>query len=194
MAGHRLIEAHLGRLRGKLPRDTVDELADGLAETWEHHRRQGMTADQAAYEAIAEFGTPQEINDAFVASAGGRRTARILLATGPVVGFCWGASLITAQVWNWPLPTVVLIIYAFALLATVATLVAAATSRHSYSRARLGNAGAGSLLILDLAMLSAVLLGAPQMVWPMAIAVPASLIRVGLTIAALPKIRVMSRA
>jgi hypothetical protein len=37
VASHPLIEAHLSTLRGRLPADAVDELADGLIETYHHH-------------------------------------------------------------------------------------------------------------------------------------------------------------
>ncbi|MCI0690300.1 MAG: hypothetical protein L0Y54_24135, partial [Sporichthyaceae bacterium] len=104
MASHQLIDAYLAELGARLPADTIDELADGLTETWQHHLRLGINPDQAARAAIAEFGTTQQINDAFVASAPGRRTARMLLATGPLAGICWGTSLITAKAWTWPIP------------------------------------------------------------------------------------------
>jgi hypothetical protein len=42
------------------------------------------------------------------------------------------------------------------------------------------------LVTLDLAMLAAVLLAAPAFVWPMALAIPASLARVGITLRRLP--------
>ena len=155
-------------------------------------RRSLPESRQAA--AIAEFGTPQEINDAFVAHAGGRRTARMLLATGPAVGLCRGASLITAQVWTWPVSTAAIIAYGMALLCTVGLLAAAATTRHSYPRTRLGSVGAGGLLLLDAAMVVAVLVSAPHPMRPMAVAMPASIIRIGLTVASLPRIRLRAGA
>ena len=38
MASHDLIEAYLAELRRRLPADTVDELADGLIETYDGQR------------------------------------------------------------------------------------------------------------------------------------------------------------
>lgn len=186
MAGHQLIDDHLTRLARRLPADTVDELADGLAETWQHHLAAGLPSGEAARAAIGEFGTPEQITTAFIAQAPGRRTARMLLATGPPVGICWGASLITAQVWTWPIPAPAAGTAAFALLVVVAALVLAATSRRSYRRTRLGNIGAIGLLTLDAAMLAAAILLAPTLVWPMAVAIPASLARIGLTLRTLP--------
>jgi hypothetical protein len=186
VAGHQLIDEHLTRLAHRLPADTVDELADGLTETWQHHLARGLPPAAAAQAAIGEFGTPEQISAAFIAQAPGRRTARLLLATGPPIGICWGASLITAQVWTWPIPVAAAATLAVALLAVVAALALAATSRRSYRRTRLGGIGALGLLTLDVAMLAGAILFAPTMVWPMALAIPASLARIGLTIRALP--------
>lgn len=38
MAGHhQLIDAYLDEMADRLPVDAVDELTDGLLETWNHH-------------------------------------------------------------------------------------------------------------------------------------------------------------
>jgi hypothetical protein len=188
VAGHQLIEDHLSRLARHLPTNTIDELADGLAETWHHHLAAGLPREDAARAAISEFGTPEQITAAFIAQAPGRRTARVLLATGPPIGICWGASLITAQVWTWPIPALAALTAAVALLAVVVALVLAATSRRSYRRTRLGAIGAVGLLALDAAMLAGAVLIAPTPVWPMALAIPASLARIGLTVRTLPSV------
>jgi hypothetical protein len=186
VAGHQLIDDHLTRLAHRLPADTVDELADGLTETWQHHLARGLPPAAAARAAIREFGTPEQTTSAFIAQAPGRRTARLLLATGPPIGICWGASLITAQVWTWAVPVAATATLAVALLAVAAALALAATGRRSYRRTRIGGIGALGLLTLDVAMLAGVFLIAPTMAWPMAVAIPASLARVGLTLRALP--------
>jgi hypothetical protein len=188
VAGHRLIEDQLAALADRLPADAVAELTDGLLETWQHRLAAGLPPEAAARAAIAEFGDPDQITRAFVAQAPGRRTALALLATGPLVGVCWGASLLTARVWTWPLPTAGVAAYALALLAVVATLVTSATSRRSHRRARLGTAGGAGLVVLDVAMLAAVLIAAPVLVWPMVVAIPASLARIGLTVRFLPRV------
>jgi hypothetical protein len=186
MASHELIDAHLAALARRLPSDAVDELTDGLVESWQHHRAAGLATADAARAAIAEFGTAEQIADAFVAQSPGRRSARTLLATGPLVGACWGASLGYAHAWTWPVPAPAAAGFAATLVVVVAVLVAAATSRHSYARARLGVAGGLGLVALDVAMLVAVPLLAPTLVWPMLAAIVASLARVGLTLRALP--------
>jgi hypothetical protein len=187
MASHQLIDAYLAGLARQLPADTVDELADGLIETWHHHLGDGLTADRAAQAAIAEFGGADRIADEFVAQAPGRRTARLLLLTGPLMGSCWGTSLIATKVWTWPIPTVLGVGYAAALLATVALLLWAATSRHSYRRTRLGGLAALVLIALDAAMIGAVGVLAPTVIWLMAVAVAASVARIGLAIRWLPQ-------
>jgi hypothetical protein len=188
MAGHQLIDQHLAELRRRLPAEAVEELDCGLTETWHHHRDRGLNDEQAAVAAIAEFGTPRQIIDAFAINSPGRRTARLLLTTGPAVGIVWGASLITAKVWTWPVPPAALAGYGAALVLIVACLFAAATTRHNYRRTRLGGIGAIALATLDVGMLTAVALLAPVLVWPMALAIPASLARIVFTLRRLPAV------
>jgi hypothetical protein len=188
VASHHLIEEYLAELSRHLPADAVDELTDGLIETWQHLLSSGLAPASAAGAAIAEFGTPEEITRGFVAQAPGRRTAVLLLAGGPLVGVCWGATLVAAKVWTWPVPAPAVAGLVVALLAVVAVLVAAATSRRSYRRTRLGAAGGVGIVALDAVVLVAVLFLAPALVWPMLAAVPASLARIGLTLRFLPRV------
>jgi hypothetical protein len=186
VAGHQLIDRHLAELARLLPARAVDELADGLHETWQHHLAAGRSPAAAATAAIAEFGTTAEITAAFTAQAPGRRAAQLLLASGPLVGLCWGASLVTGQVWTWPIPAAAIAGFAAALLATVAVLLVAATSRHSYRRTRLGGVGGLGLFALDLTMIAAAVLAAPGLGWPAILAIPASLIRIGWILRSVP--------
>jgi hypothetical protein len=187
VASHQLIDTYLAGIAKRLPADTVDELADGLIEAWQHYIGSGLTSDRAAQAAIAEFGIADRLADEFIAQAPGRRAARLLLATGPVMGACWGTSLITAKVWTWPIPPPIGAVYVVALLSVVGALVVAATSRRSYRRTRLGAAGALALVVLDSAMIAAVAVLAPVLVWPMAAAIAASLARISFAIRSLPK-------
>jgi hypothetical protein len=187
MPSYPLIDAYVMDLTHRLPVDTVDELADGLVEAWQRHCANGLAPEDAERAAIAEFGPAGWVADDFVAQAPGRRTARLLLATGPVMGVCWGASLVTAKVWTWPIPATAAVAYVAALLAVVVLLLAAGTSRHSYRRARLGGWGAVMLAALDAAMLVAVAMLTPALVWPMAVAVPASLFRIGFAVRSRPR-------
>jgi hypothetical protein len=186
VAGHHLIEGYLAELARHLPAEAVDELADGLLETWQYHLAAGLAPATAARAAIAEFGSSEQVTTAFVTQAPGRRTARMLLATGPLVGLCWGVSLIVSRVWTWPVPTVAVASFAAALLAAAGVLAFAATGRGNYRRTRLGGIGGLGLVVLDAAMLAGVLLVAPSWVWPMAVAIPASVARIGLTVRLLP--------
>lgn len=186
MARHHLIEDYLAGLARTLPAEAVEELTDGLTETWQHHLATGLEPAAAARVALREFGTGDRVVGAFVAQAPGRRTALMLLTSGPAVGACWGAALVSAQVWTWRLPAAVAVAYAVTLLAVVAVLATAATSRRSYRRTRFGGVGGIGLLTLDAAMLAAVALAAPALAWPMAVAVPASLVRIAFTLRSLP--------
>jgi len=182
MASHQLIDQHRAALARTLPADTVDELADGLTETWQHHLAAGLTPAAAAHAAITDFGTPEQITRAFVAQAPGRRTALLLLATGPIVGVAWAVSLLAARAWTWAVPLSVKASFGLALLSTVAVLLAAGTSRRSYHRTRLGTAGGLGIVILDTAIVTAALVAAPILAWPLAVAILASLTRIGLAL------------
>jgi hypothetical protein len=189
MARHQLIDDYLKALARQLPADAVDELADGLIETWQQHRAAGLSPDVAARAAIAEFGDAEQLIGAFIRNGPARRTARQLLATGPLVGLCWATALISAHAWAWPIPTGARAAFGVALVATIAALVTAARSEHRYTRTRRSATSAAIALIgLDTLMLGGVLILAPALAWPMAIAAPVSLTRIGFTIRALPRL------
>lgn len=188
MASHVLIDMHLVALGRRLPADAVDELADGLTESYEHHLHDGLGVDHAAELAVAEFGTVDEITTAFVRHAPGRRVAVTLLATGPGVAACWAVTLVTAQAWTWPLAAGIALLFGIILLATIAALVAVAANTTSYARTRLTAISGTTMILLDTAMIVTIAVGPSAFVWPMALAIPASLTRIGLTARALPRI------
>lgn len=189
MARHQLIDNYLADLDGHLPADIVDELSDGLVETWHHHLGEGLSPDEAAHRAVVEFGPPDQVVRAFVADAPGRRIALMLLASGPMVGACWGASLFAARAMTW-VPFAARAGFALVLLTVVLLLSAAATSRHNYGRARLGLVGAIGVLSLDAVVAIAAPLLTPVVVWPMALAIALSLARIGITARAMNRLRV----
>ncbi|MFC4119809.1 hypothetical protein [Nonomuraea zeae] len=192
MAGHELIEAQLAVLSARLPARAVDELADGLWETYQARLALLGDGDAAAREAIAEFGDADAVTAAFVRDSPWRRMALALLATGPVMAALWGASLVSAPAWAWQIPAAARIAYGLALLAIVATLLAVTRARHAYGRARRAVlSGAVALLALDTGMLVAVasmtssaLIGA----WLLPAALAASLVRIIATLRALPAV------
>ncbi len=109
MASHRLATNTDMRLQGALATYLSDvaaqlrgprrrraailaELRDGLDEATEDNIAAGLPPDQAATAAIAQFGTPQAVGDAFggeLATAYARRTIAWFIATGPLVGIWW---------------------------------------------------------------------------------------------------------
>lgn len=187
MAGHPLIQDHLATLARQLPADVVDELADGLTETWHRHLAAGLAPAEAARAAITEFGTPAQITDAFVTQSPGRRAALLLLATGPIAGVSWGSTLVTSHAWTWPVPTAAAGLFGCLLLGAVAALLVAATARHNYRRTRLAGVGGLLVIALDITMLTTVLLVAPAPVWSLLAAVALSLGRIALTTRLLPR-------
>jgi len=189
MPGNQLIDAYLLQLARQLPADVVDELADGLGETYQRHLAGGADPQSAARAALAEFGDAAEITTAFTLQSPGRRTARMLLATGPVVGACWAAALIAGHAWTWPVPALVRLGLGLLLLTVAATLVIAGTRRASYARTRATVVAGGlAILALDAAALAGATVTAPMLAWPLAVAACASLTRIGLTLRALPTV------
>lgn len=181
MAEPGLIGGYLAELSAQLPAPIVAELADGLDQTHQHYLQQGLGPDAAAKAALAEFGEPQIIVAAFSHANPARRAARRLLATGPMVGACWGAALIINRAWTWPVPVGVRILLGMALITVIALLAAAAFSGHYRSAGRAATAGCIGMTALDATMLIAILLAAPAVVWPIIVATAASVARITFT-------------
>jgi hypothetical protein len=187
MADRDLIRSYLDELAHRLPPGAVEELADGLEETLQHHLRRGLCPADAARSAIAEFGRPTQVTSAFAHQSPGRRTAIALLATAPVFAVLWGTTLITAHAWNWQIPPGAAVVFGATLLAVAATLLAVAKSNNP-TTTRLAGPASVALMLLDLGMLAAIATAAPAVTWPMALAVPASLARTALAARNLPHV------
>jgi hypothetical protein len=189
MSDNELIDAYLAQLARRLPADTVDELTDGLAETYRHHLVGATDPDAAARSALAEFGALDEVTSAFTLLSPGRRSARVLLATGPAVGAAWATALITGHAWQWPVPTPARLTMALLLLAVVAALATAATSQAHYARTRATVlAGGIGMLVLDGAALAGLAVATSTLAWPPAMAASLSLTRIALVLRTLPRI------
>jgi hypothetical protein len=188
MAEHHLIDGYLTAIVRRLPADAVDELVDGLTETYRRHLSRGLTPAEAADAAIAEFGEPELVVAAFVNQSPGRRLARALLCSGPAVGICWGAALAADHAWSSPVPVALRVAFGLTLLTAIGSLVTAATGSRSYRRTRVSAAGGLGLILVDATMLAIVLLAAVPLAWPMALAIPASLTRIALTTRAIPRL------
>ena len=96
----RLIDDYLAILSADLPGRIVDELADGLGETYHRYLGQSHDPEAAARSAVTEFGEPRVIVAAFTDASRVRKTARRLLTAGPVVGLGWASVLIFARAWR----------------------------------------------------------------------------------------------
>ena len=83
----RLITGYLEVLAAQLPGPIVEELADGLTETYRSHLSRGLSADAAAEAAVEEFGSAEEILAGF---APARVTLGLLLVS------CIGLLLVAA--------------------------------------------------------------------------------------------------
>jgi len=189
MPGNQLIDAYLARLAGRLPADALDELADGLTETYRHHLANAADPRTAARRALREFGSVEEIATAFTIQSPGRRAARMLLATGPAVGAAWATALVLGHAWHWPVPGPARLVFGLLLLLVVAALATAAAGRSHYARTRAAViAGGVGLLALDGAVLVSGVLAAPAVAWPLAAAACASLARIGFTLRTIPRI------
>ncbi|MGN6171647.1 MAG: hypothetical protein ACTHPS_01590 [Streptosporangiaceae bacterium] len=181
MAEPSLIGAYLAKLSAQLPAPIVAELADGLEQTHLHYLGQGLGPDAAAKAALAEFGEARVIVAAFTRASPARRAARGLLATGPVVGACWGTALIINRAWAWPVPVGARVVVGAALITVIALLGAAAFGRHYRSAGRAAAAGCIGLTVLDATMLITITLADPVVMWPVIVGITASLARITFT-------------
>lgn len=186
MAGHALIDAHLAALRRRqLPSGAVDELADGLIETYEQRLRDGLDPDRAATTAVTEFGTVEEISEAFGRHAPGYRAAVTLLTTGPIIGSCWLVFFVTGRAWTWPNAGTTALILAAGLLLTIGFLEVARLRCGNYAQVRAASlVGIIGAIGLDAAVLTTTTVAAPVLVWPLIVAGSASLARIGFAIRA----------
>jgi hypothetical protein len=179
MPGPRLIDDYLATLSADLPGRIVEELADGLDETYRRYVSQGLDPDAAARAAVAEFGEPPVVVAAFTQACRGRKTARRLLAAGPAVGMCWAIVLITGHAWTWPIPVVARVLFGVALITVIGLLAAAGLGRHYRLVCRAAAAACVGTALLDTTMACTVLVIAPVLVWPVAVAVVLSAGRSG---------------
>jgi hypothetical protein len=179
----RLIRGYLGVLARQLPASIVDELADGLAETYRSYLSRGLSAGAAAEAAVREFGSPEEILAGFTRVNPARRAARRLLGLGPVVGGCWVAALVTSRVWPGPWPARVGV--GLALLASIGLLAVAALVRRYRVSVFSGVAGFAGFAALDTTMIVGVVILAGSLTWVTALAVAGSTVRLALCARAL---------
>jgi len=181
MPGPGLIEDYRAAVSAQLPASIVDELADGLAETYRSYLDQGLGPDAAARAAIAEFGEPALVVAAFTRASPARRAARRLLMTGPVVGACWGAVLIAGRAWTWPVPIAARVLLGMILAGAVVLLATAALLPRYRPARHAATAACAWLAAVDVAAVAAVAVLAPHVPWPGLFAVPASASRVAFT-------------
>jgi hypothetical protein len=179
----RLIRGYLDVLAGQLPASIVDELADGLTETYRFYLSRGLSAEAAAEAAVREFGSPEEILAGFARVNPARRAARRLLGLGPVVGGCWMAALVTSRVWPGPLPARVGV--SLALLASIGLLAVAALVRRYRVSVFSGRAGFAGFAALDTALIAGVVILSGSLTWVTALAMAGSMVRLALCARAL---------
>ena len=182
MSEPRLISDYLAVLSAQLPASIVEELTDGLAETYQSYLRQDLTPDLAAGSAVTEFGDPHVIVSAFARVNPARRGARQLLLTGPVVGGCWATVLITSRAWAWHVPPAARIMLGLALLTVIVLLAAAALGTRYRPAARAGIAGCLGVTMLDTIMITGVMLAIPSITWVTTGAMAASTARIALSV------------
>lgn len=185
MPGPSLISDYLTALSAQLPASVVEELTDGLGQTRQHYLNQGLDLDAATGAALAEFGPPPVIVAAFTRVSPARRTARRLLASGPVVGACWATALLTSRAWTWPIPTAGRVLFGLVLISIIGLLAIAAFGSKYRSVGRAGAAGCVGITVFDAAMLITVMLALPAVIGPMTLALAASAARLIFTARAL---------
>src|SRR5215469_7633075 len=177
MAEHRLIQRYHDVLRAELPAQLAEEVADGLAEANAKYLRHGLNQDDAAQAAVAEFGDARAVAEAFARSSPARRTARTLIATGPIVGGCWAFALIAGRAWDWPVPNAARLLLGVTLIASViAVLTAAMACRYRVAQ-RAGSVGCTGFALIDVSAITLVATTVPSVGWLAVLAACASTAR-----------------
>lgn len=171
MADHGLIAAYRHDLLTRLPSQLAEEVCDGLTDAQEEYVRRGLSPDQAAAAAITEFGHPGTVADAFRRASPVLRLARILIATGPVVGGWWAVTLISARAWDWSIPIAAPVLMGLLLAASVVMLATASLTPRYQSLRRVGIAGCFGIAVLDVTVITAAMLLAPDAPWLVTIAI-----------------------
>lgn len=172
-----VIPRYLAALSRRLPAGIVDELAGGVDDARLAYLGQGLPAADAAKAAVAEFGDPDLIAACFTRSCPARLAARRLLRIGPAVGALWATALITSRAWNWPVAAPVAVVLGLTLAAVIGLVAAAALSPAYRVVTRTGLAGFAGTAALDVAMITGVIVAAPAVTWPIAVALTASAAR-----------------
>jgi hypothetical protein len=187
VADHGLIAAYRRDLLALLPAELVHEVSDGLADAHDQYLLRGLSADQAALAAIAEFGHPATVADAFRRACPVLRLARILVVTGPIVGGWWAATLITARAWDWPVPAAAQLFVGLVLAASVVMLATASSTPRYQSLLRAGIAGSFGIAILDISAIATAILLAPTVRWLVVVALCVSVARLTFVASSLPR-------
>ncbi len=179
MAQPILIANYEAVLLAELPLPLAEEVSDGLAETYAKYLRLGLGAEEAAQAAVTEFGSARAVVEveAFSSASPARRVARALVMTGPAVGLCWAAVLITGKAWDWPVPVIARALLGGLLVASVLVLVIAIRAARYRTVRRSGAAGCVGLAVLDTSMITAAMTSAPGIRWLAVIAICASAAR-----------------
>lgn len=178
MAEPGLIGEYCAVLRGALPAALAEEVGDGLAEAYEARLTQGMAPPEAARTAVAEFGDPVAIVAEFRRINPARRAATAFLMTGPMVGACWAALLISGKAWDWPVPLVARVLLGGLLLASIAALIMATRTKRFRAIRRSGVSGCLGLATVDASMIMAAILVSPRPAWLAVAAIAVSAARI----------------
>ena len=188
MSGPDMIDAYVAELAARLPAPIVTEIADGLRETYEYHRRRGLSAEDAARVAVAEFGDPATVLAAFVTGSPARGAARSLLLTGPVVGAAWAMVLLWRHAWDWPVTLAARVGFGAAILTAVVLLAAAAFGMRYRRAGRSAAAACLIVLAVDMSVLGYVASAGLVTTWPVLLAGGLSTTRIGFTLSRLPRV------
>jgi hypothetical protein len=187
MATSSVMDSYLAELAMRLPASIVDELADGVEQTYVHFQSAGLSDERAARATLRDFGTADAVVASFVAASPARRTSRLLLATGPLVGACWAAVLLAGRAWTWPIPALGRAAFGVALIAVISTLLVAVAGREYRSTGHAAAAGCLGLIVLDAVLLLTVAAAADLPPGLLALAACASGSRITLALHALPR-------
>lgn len=188
-------------------REILTEIGDGLHESVEHFLARGFSLPQARAAAIHEFGAPALLAADFAPVNSSKRINRYgrgFLMIGPLIGILWGTAALLGSfaAVPWPLTVTGLVVMAVAVMigapfTAVATAATGRASRWLRMETRLAAKALVVTAVVALTIdailittLAAVITLAPQgvVVLPVALATIASLTRIAIAAASIPRL------
>ncbi|WP_405494418.1 permease prefix domain 1-containing protein [Nocardia sp. NBC_00511] len=184
------------------------EIGDGLHDSADYHRAQGLSVERAIATAVAEFGGPGVLAEEFLPVLSGKRIHRYgctFTTMGPVIGLLWGTAALLGSFSAVPRPLTILGLVAMALAVLIGapfTVAAIASTGRASRFVRIPTRLAARALLVTaivamfidgtlLTTLLTLVAEAPRdlVVLPLALGALVSVARISIAVTSVPRLR-----